>query len=205
MATTYTVDNTFTAGTTAVASEVNANFTNLLNALNLNLDASNLSTGTIALARISGLTTSQFAANVIDTDDALSADSDTRIASQSATKSYVDGKTWWTYDGSTVFNTSLTAANTWQSLDLSAYVGSNRALCYAKVTAGGALDGWGFGLDETGAWTPHTAYAGANNVAFAGASDSAYVTFVTNSNGTITHAATNNATSVTIQLLGYLK
>ncbi|HEY0220026.1 MAG TPA: choice-of-anchor R domain-containing protein [Afipia sp.] len=39
---------------------------------------------------ISNLATSMFAANVVDTDVALAANSDTRIASQKATKAYVD-------------------------------------------------------------------------------------------------------------------
>lgn len=41
---------------------------------------------------ISGLTTSSFAANVIDTDVALTANSDTRIASQKAVKAYADAR-----------------------------------------------------------------------------------------------------------------
>lgn len=92
MSTTYTVTHTFVADTTAVASEVNQNFTDVLSALNA-LDASNLSSNTVPLARIAGLTTTQFAANVIDTDDTLAADSDTRIASQSATKTFVTNRT----------------------------------------------------------------------------------------------------------------
>jgi hypothetical protein len=52
--------------------------------------ASDLSTGTVPLARISGLTTAQFAANVVDTDATLAANSSTRVPAQSAVKSYVD-------------------------------------------------------------------------------------------------------------------
>lgn len=40
---------------------------------------------------VSNLTTAMFATNVIDTDVALTADSDTRIASQKAVKAYIDG------------------------------------------------------------------------------------------------------------------
>ncbi len=86
---TYTVTNTFVADTTAVASEVNQNFTDVLAALN-SFDASNLGSGTVPLARISGLTTTQFAANVVDTDGTLSANSDTRLSSQKAIKTYTD-------------------------------------------------------------------------------------------------------------------
>jgi hypothetical protein len=98
VATTYTVTTTFTAGTTAVASEVNQNFTDLLTALNA-FDASNQSSGTVPLARISGLTTTQFATNVVDTDGTLAANSDTRMGSQKAIKTYVDasvGSPNWT-------------------------------------------------------------------------------------------------------------
>ena len=86
---TYTITNTFVADTTAVASEVNQNFTDVLTALN-SFDASNLSSGTVPLARISGLTTTQFAANVVDTDGTLAANSDTRLISQKAGKTYID-------------------------------------------------------------------------------------------------------------------
>lgn len=41
---------------------------------------------------ISNLETADFASNVIDTDTTLAANSDTRIATQKATKAYVDGK-----------------------------------------------------------------------------------------------------------------
>lgn len=44
-----------------------------------------------ALNTLSNIATSMFAANVIDTDGALAANSDTRLASQKATKTYVDG------------------------------------------------------------------------------------------------------------------
>ena len=89
MATTYTVTNTFVADTTAVASEVNQNFTDVLTALN-SFDASNLSSGTVPLARIAGLVTTNFAANVVDTDGTLAANSDTRMSSQKAIKTYAD-------------------------------------------------------------------------------------------------------------------
>ena len=86
---TYTVTNTFVADTTADGPEVSANFTDLLTALNA-FDASNLASGTVPLAHIANLTTSEFAANVVDTDDTLAADSDTRLPSQQAAKGYID-------------------------------------------------------------------------------------------------------------------
>ncbi|WP_445215747.1 hypothetical protein ACKWRH_25360 [Bradyrhizobium sp. Pa8] len=44
------------------------------------------------LSSISGLTTAMFAANVIDTDTTLAANSDTRLASQKAVKAYADAR-----------------------------------------------------------------------------------------------------------------
>ena len=49
--------------------------------------------GTLAASRtlnVSGLTTAEFAANVVDTDTALAANSDTRVATQKAVKAYAD-------------------------------------------------------------------------------------------------------------------
>lgn len=91
MATTYTVANSFSADTTAVASEVNQNFTDVLTALN-SYDASNLSSGTVPSARISSLTTTQIAAAtlVIESEGIGSNDNDTTWPTSAAVKDYVD-------------------------------------------------------------------------------------------------------------------
>ena len=86
MATTYTVTTSFSADTTAVASEVNQNFTDVLTALN-SFDATNLS-GTIALARISNLTSSQMAAAFFKDEDDMASDSATAVASQQSVKAF---------------------------------------------------------------------------------------------------------------------
>lgn len=87
---TYTVDNTFTADTTAIASEVNQNFTNVLDALN-SFDAANL-TGTISLARISDLTATQMASTFFLDEDNMASNSATAVSSQQAIKAYADTK-----------------------------------------------------------------------------------------------------------------
>lgn len=87
---TYTVTTSFSANTTAIASEVNQNFTDVLTALNA-LDAANL-TGTIALARISNLTSSQMAAAFFKDEDDMASDSATAVSSQQASKAYSDTK-----------------------------------------------------------------------------------------------------------------
>lgn len=88
MATTYTVTTTFSANTTAIASEVNQNFTDVLTALN-SFDATNL-TGTIALARISDLTSTQMASAFFKDEDDMSSNLDTAVASQQSVKAYAD-------------------------------------------------------------------------------------------------------------------
>lgn len=83
--------NTFTADTTAVASEVNQNFTDVLTALNA-FDAGNLSSGTIPLARISGLTVTQLAAAtiVLEAEGIANNDNDTTWPTCAAVKDYAD-------------------------------------------------------------------------------------------------------------------
>jgi hypothetical protein len=88
VATTYTVTTSFTADTTAVASEVNQNFTDVLTALN-SFDASNLGSGAVPLARISGLTSSQCASAFFKDEDDMASDSATAVSSQQAIKAHV--------------------------------------------------------------------------------------------------------------------
>ena len=103
MATTYTVTNTFIADTNAIAGEVNQNNTDLLTALN-SFDAGNLGSGTVPLARISGLTATQLAAAAFKDEDDMASDSATAVSSQQAIKAHVtasrtDGYTPTTYAG----------------------------------------------------------------------------------------------------------
>ena len=88
---TYSVTNTFTADTTAVASEVNQNFTDVLTALNA-FDAGNLASGTVPLARISGLTVTQLAAAtiVLEAEGIGNNDNDTTWPTSAAVKDFVD-------------------------------------------------------------------------------------------------------------------
>ena len=103
MATTYTVTNSLVADTTAIASNINQNNTDLLTALN-SFDAGNLASGTVPLARISGLTATQLAAAAFKDEDDMASDSATAVSSQQAIKAHVtasrtDGYTPTTYAG----------------------------------------------------------------------------------------------------------
>jgi hypothetical protein len=91
MTTTYTVTNDFTADTTAVADDVDQNFTDVLTALNA-FDASNLGSGTVPLARISALTVSQIAAGTLVTEGEgiNSSDNDTSIPTSAAVNDHLE-------------------------------------------------------------------------------------------------------------------
>lgn len=95
MATTYTVTKSFSSGTTAVASEVNQNFTDILTALN-SFDITN-TTGTLALARISSLTSSQMSSAFFKDEDDMTSNSATAVASQQSVKAFVNtNRSGWT-------------------------------------------------------------------------------------------------------------
>jgi len=106
MATTYTVTYPFSADTTAVATEVNQNFTDVLTALN-DFDASNCDdTKTLPLGCISNLTSAQMASTFFKDEDDMASNSATAVASQQSIKAYVDGIVGITYQYLPVNGTS---------------------------------------------------------------------------------------------------
>ena len=116
----------------------------------------------------------------------------------------------WRTDGTTVFNTSMTAAGTFQDLDLSSYVGSNAALCYLEVKSSGGAESFaakpkGYG----GVWGAHYDTRGLDRgvsaVHFQDANDYGYILVATDSSGVIQIAALDNTTTYTIKLIGFLK
>ncbi len=216
MATTYSITTTFTADESAVASEVNQNFTDVLTALNA-YDASNLSSGTVPLARISGLTTTQIAAAtiVLEAEGIGSNDNDTTWPTSAAVKDAYDtaistavtGTGFWKTSGATVFNTTMTSAETFQDLDLSGTIGSNAGLCFLEVTANAGdiviIRPKGYG----GAWAAHH-FVGSNGVGyvdFSSGSEFVYMMVTADSSGVIQIAASTNSTTITIKLTGYVK
>jgi hypothetical protein len=209
---TYTVTNTFTSGTTAQAAQVNTNFTDILTALNA-FSADNLSSGTVPLARLSGLTSSQMAAAFFKDEDDMASNSSTAVSSQQALKAYVDTECdahvgtagQWHADGSTVFNTTMSATSTFQDLDLSAKVGSNAAIVHLEVKMGAGGGHWyvakpkGYGSST---FSSHLAYGG--GTAYGSAGTYTYLTVGTDSSGYIQHAS-QSAGTITIKLVGYVK
>lgn len=132
-----------------------------------------------------------------------------------ANKKYVDdqkgtGTGYYDADGSTVFNTTMTSANTFQDLDLSAKVGSNVALVFLEVT-GGAINvvycckpkGYG------GVFSKHfhvSNYPYGVGVFKPEATDEfAYLVCATDSSGILQHGYANNSSTLTIKLVGFIK
>lgn len=104
-----------------------------------------------SLNTLSNITTAMFAANVVDTDAALAANSATRISSQSAVKSYVDGLVTgikWKASVKARTTANITLSGN-QTIDGYASATNDRILV-ANQTAGAAN---GIYLSAVGAWT----------------------------------------------------
>ena len=89
MSTTYSITNTFVAHTTGSASEVNANFTDLLTAIN-GLDGGNIQTGTIDTTQLASnsVTWAKLDSSMIKNN--LDANSTTYLVNQHAIKVYAN-------------------------------------------------------------------------------------------------------------------
>lgn len=117
-------------------------------------------------------------------------------------------------DGSTVFNTSMTSANTFQDLDLSSEVGANSALVHLEVAiATNAASNWyaaktkGYG---SATFARHYQSGGNPSGGLVHSSDSggttyAQMTLMTDSSGVIQHGYNDNSTTITIKLIGYMR
>ena len=108
-------------------------------------------------------------------------------------------------DGTTVFNTSMTAAETWQDLDLSSYVGSKVSMVFLEVTIAGTKNYLCKPKGYGGTYAQHN-NSGAPGVGMFACPTSGYfgyVMCVTDSSGVIQHASTDNSTTVTVKLVGF--
>ena len=147
--------------------------------------------------------------SVLDEDD-LSSDGDKVVATQQSIKAYVDGISKYSAAGDTVFNTTMTSADTFQDLDLSSIVGSGVRLVFLEVKASGAgsyvAKPKGFGS------ATYSLHFNSSGNAFGGntfhaevANELAYITVPTDSSGVIQHAAGNNSITYTIKVVGHVK
>jgi len=205
MATTYTVTTSFTADTTAVASEVNQNFTDVLTALNA-LDASNLASGTVAVARISNLTSTQMASTYFLDEDDMASDSATAVASQQSLAAYVTARNL-TYDGTEIFNS--TAPTTYTDLDIAtlASLTAQRMLVHLKVittTSGGRV----FEFRPNGE-TATTAGGTSEDAGTGGCilaqNEAGYITILTDTSGVVEWLCRTGSTNGTVTLLTWQK
>jgi len=129
-----------------------------------------------------------------------------------ANKKYVDDQvaaaSTLTADGSTVLNATMTAANTWEDLDLSSYVGSNSAFVFLEVQASGAgyfvVKPKGYGSATT---TYHGTDGNTNGTAACrvDANKVRYLSCITDSSGVVQVAANVNSITITMKLVGYVK
>lgn len=147
---------------------------------------------------------------VLDEDD-MSSDSATQVATQQSIKAYVDTKHTAAgtvqSDGNIVFNTTMTSANVWQDLDLSAYVGSNLALCFFEVSSvnGPIVLIKQKGSGGTVAEHQHTEN-GLEVVDFdGGETGRSFVMMMTDSSGIVQIAAENITDTITIKLLNFIR
>jgi len=153
------------------------------------------------------------ASSVKDEDD-MASKSASHVPTQQSTKKYVDDQcdahigTAGQYhaSGATVFNTTLTAASTFQDLDLSAIVGANSALCFFEVTTPSsaasviAFKPKGYG----GSFSVQQGSYSCSNVILA-TNAYGYAICATDANGVVQIGAPNNGSTYTVKLVGYVK
>lgn len=155
----------------------------------------------------SALNTDKIETSVIDTDDTLAADSDTKIPSQQAVKGYVDtvvaGVSGTVFPNSAVFSASA-APTTWTDLDLSSVVGTNESLVMLKVFLNhDAAANYAFRTNgDTG--DTYTAIGGhAAYIDFNGSTGTGIVMVKTDSSGVIEWIA-SAAKTTTVTVVAYL-
>jgi hypothetical protein len=112
-------------------------------------------------------------------------------------------------DGSTVFNTSMAAADTFEDLDLSSYVGANEALVFLEIV--GSTDTWvgrpkGYGSGTFANHVPaNDSGFGVCSVNFGTTLTYGYIICGTDSSGIMQHGSNSDSRTFTIKLIGYIK
>ena len=139
------------------------------------------------------LNTDKVETSYLDTDPTLAADSDVKVATQKATKAYVDSATNTNYTTTNVFN-GTTVSVTWTDLDLSATVGTESRVVLLKVYDSGAAGGQFF-VRTNGDTGAYEATSASNGIGAAGtllsttANDSHTLIVKTDSSGVIEYRA----------------
>ena len=215
---TYNVSQVATAET-ILADHLNAEFATIFTALGTSgITATQLAAGSVTNTKLGAdaVDGTKIADNAIDSEHYTDLSIDTahianlavtagKIATATITRAKLADAAHWTYDATEVFNDSLTAANTFQDLDVSAVVGANVALCFFQVRINGtyhfAMKPKGIG----GAFTVHDGdHSGVGHVKNSSSNDYAYVICQTDSSGIVQIGYANDSTTVVIDLMGYI-
>lgn len=118
----------------------------------------------------------------------------------------VAGTGFWHSSDAVVFNTTMTGSDTFQDLDLSTRVGTNKALVFLEVKCDSSDTYACKPKGEGGAFSVHeTADGGCAGIDFAGSNHYGYVTIPTDANGVIQHSAQTSYSTFTLKILGHLK
>lgn len=148
-------------------------------------------------------------------EDNMASDSAVATASQQSIKAYVDagvaGHTagFFNYDGSTVLfaTASLGAADTFQDIDASGTVGSNRALLFLEIISTGDIyvvvrtNGLGGSGSQWG--SDDTFSRGINHTKLSANGDKGFVMVFTDTSGIFEIAGHTNSINITVRLMGY--
>lgn len=213
----YDNSSGITSGQTADPAHINQNFTDIETELNdFPTDGTLANDAVSAAAQISDgiITTAKLASAAFKDEDDMASNLATAAASQQSVKAYVDAQVAATCadDGSTVFNASLTTANTWQDLDLSAKVGSNFALCFFEITESAGL-GYVYKMKPKGygssTFANHTygsnGQGTACSVDFSGTGKYIYWTCGTDTSGIVQIGSDSASSTLVIKLVGYVR
>ena len=110
-------------------------------------------------------------------------------------------------DGDTVFNTKLTAANTWQDLDLSSYVGAKVALVYLEIRSSGiswfAVKPKGYGSATFG--NHYQAEGSGASACWVNNVKVVYLVCMTDASGVLQIGNSSTSNTITIKLVGHVK
>jgi len=111
--------------------------------------------------------------------------------------------------GSTVFNTTLTAAGTWQDLNLCSVIGANVAFVHLQIQASSAcyfaVQPKGYGSSTVSNHYSDQAEMGGCCFYPTTSSKVAYMTTFTDSSGVIQIGCNSSSVTITIKLIGYAR
>jgi hypothetical protein len=149
--------------------------------------------------------------NLMDAVDALQAKVGVNSSAVATSFDYRMARKGTLASGSTVFNTHVTTANTWQDLDLSATVGAKVVLCFLEVAAGGGPVNMAVKPKDAGSATfTYHIYPDATSCGAGAAATTInngyyrYLVCATNSSGIIQIGCSANNVTLTIKLIAYV-